>query len=385
VRDDVAVTVLDDGLLQSRAPRRALPAGPRPEAVVTLMNSSGTTGPPKTVQGTQRAWTHSVACLVQRWGMTEDDVYLAVLPCSHAAGLAATLAALTAGARVVTFPRFEPEAFLDCLEHHRVTALLAAPPILRVLAAAADRRRFPSLRVVASAGAPLPPELHREVEARLGAVVCNGYGMTETGWITVDDVEGPREPGVLGRPLPEVAWRVVDPVTQEDLPAGREGELWVRGPACSPGYLGDPDATALLITADGWTRTGDLVVADEHGRLSIVDRLKELIKYNGHQVTPSVLEALIAERGDVVDVAVVARPDPAAGEIPHAFVVPRQQIDPEELMAWVAAQVAPQQRIRGMSLVEDIPRSPAGKLLRRVLLDQLAPSTPTLPRAPVGA
>ncbi|WP_018332601.1 AMP-binding protein [Actinomycetospora chiangmaiensis] len=382
VLDDVAVTVLDDALLGRRAPRSASPAAPGPEAVVTLMNSSGTTGPPKTVLMTQEAWTVSAARLAQRWHITADDVYLAVLPLSHAAGLSATMGALAAGARVVTLPRFEPEAFLDCLEHHAVTALLGAPPILRVLAAAADHRRFPSLRLVASAGAPLPAELHREVEARLGVAACNAYGMTETGWITVDDAAGPREPGVLGRPLPEVAWQVVDPDTGEVLPAGRDGELWVRGPACSPGYLGDPDATAQLVTADGWTRTGDLVVADEHGRLRIVDRLKELIKYNGHQVTPSALEALVAERSDVVDVAVVARPDPAAGEIPHAFVVPRGQIDPAELMAWVAARVAPQQRIRSVSVVDGIPRSPAGKLLRRALLAQLPPPTHDGPRNP---
>jgi acyl-CoA synthetase (AMP-forming)/AMP-acid ligase II len=340
-----------------------------PESVIALMTSSGTTGPPKTARMTQQAFAEAARLLAAHWELDDDDVFLGVLPFSHAAGVSAALAALSAGAELVTMPRFDPVAFLDALERHRVTSALLAPPILRLLAhhPAVETRDLTALRVLASAGAPLPPELAEACERRLGVAVCDAYGMTETGWVALDSASGPRRPGTVGAPVDGIAMRLVDPDSGRDVPDGTPGEIWVRGPGASPGYLDDPVATASLITPDGWHRTGDLAVLDDDGRLRIVDRLKDLVKYKGHQVTPAALEALILSRSDVADVAVTGTPDPEAGELPHAYVVAPEGLDPEELMAWVAARVSPHQRIRLVTVVDEIPRLPAGKTLRRLL------------------
>jgi acyl-CoA synthetase (AMP-forming)/AMP-acid ligase II len=355
---------------QPRPGPEVVPVGAvEPAGDFTLMTSSGTTGSPKTARMTDSTFAISSALLAGHWGLGPDDTYLAVLPLSHAAGLAGTMSALGAGSRVVTMPRFEPAAFLRALEAHRVTAALLAPPILRLLAQhpAVDEHDLSALRVLASAGAPLPAEVAEACERRLDVAVCNAYGMTETGWIALDSAAAPRRPGTVGKPVEDLELRLVDPETGRDVPAGTAGEIWVRGPGTSPGYLEDPAASAALLSPDGWSRTGDLAVLDDDGRIRIVDRLKDLIKYNGHQVAPAVLERLIVSRADIADVAVAGLPDPDAGELPHAFVVAADGLDPEELMAWVAERVAPHQRVRGVSVVDEIPRLPAGKILRRLL------------------
>jgi len=163
---------------------------------------------------------------------------------------------------------------------------------------------------------------------------------------------------------------VVDPETGEDREPGERGELWMRGPQNTRGYLGRPDATAELIDPDGWLRTGDLGWMDEDGFLHVVDRLKSLIKVNALQVAPAELEALIGTHPAVADVAVIARPDERTGEIPVAVVVPRGELDADELMAWVAEHVPRHKRIGAVRLADRIPRTPSGKILHRELIAQ---------------
>jgi len=250
-----------------------------------------------------------------------------------------------------------------------VSVTLLAPPILRLLAThpAVDGLDLRALRVITCAGAPLPAEVQTGCARRLGVPVLNAYGMTETGWTAMGTVATPNRPGTVGRPVPGVDLRLVDPTTGTDAAPGTPGELWVRGPANSPGYLDDPDGTGALITPEGWTRTGDLGLVDADGMIRIVDRLKDLIKYKGNQVSPVELERLIATRDDVADVAVAGDVDPEAGEIPRAYIVVRRPLDPDELMAWIAERVSPQKRVRAVTFVEEIPRLPAGKILRRLL------------------
>ena len=164
---------------------------------------------------------------------------------------------------------------------------------------------------------------------------------------------------------------MVDPESGADLGPGEPGELWVRGPQTMAGYLHRPDATAAMIDADGWLRTGDLVVVDEDGQLFVVDRLKELIKVNAFQVAPAELEAVLATHPAVADAAVIGRPDEATGEAPGGGGRgPRAARRRRTLMAWVAARVAPHKRIRAVRFVDAIPRTPAGKILRRVLVER---------------
>ena len=289
-------------------------------------------------------------------------------------GFVITMAsALASGATLVTLAQFAFEPYLELVERHRATVLIGPPPVMAALAGhpAVDARDLSSVELVVAGGAPVAAGIARAVGERLpGAVVRLGYGLTETAaTATAPDRELAVAPGSVGRAMPSTELRVVDPQTGADLGPGEPGELWVRGPQTMAGYLHRPDATAAMIDADGWLRTGDLVVIDEEGQVFVVDRLKELIKVNAFQVAPAELEAVLATHPAVADAAVVGRADAASGEVPVAAVVTRDALDPEDLMAWVAARVAPYKRIRAVRFVDVIPRTPAGKILRRALVE----------------
>jgi acyl-CoA synthetase (AMP-forming)/AMP-acid ligase II len=178
--------------------------------------------------------------------------------------------------------------------------------------------------------------------------------------------------GTIGTLLPSTEARIVDPGTGRDAADGQSGEIWVRGPQVMLGYLDDEEATASTLTTDGWLRTGDIGTVDEGGRFRVVDRLKELIKYKGYQVPPAQLEGILLTHPQIADACVVPIPDVEAGEVPKAFVVPHQgqALDPQEVMAYVASRVSPHMHVRACELIDSIPKSPAGKLLRRVLVER---------------
>jgi acyl-CoA synthetase (AMP-forming)/AMP-acid ligase II len=170
--------------------------------------------------------------------------------------------------------------------------------------------------------------------------------------------------------VPNSESKVIDMVSGDELGPGETGEICLRGPQVMLGYLGDPEATARTIDADGWLRTGDIGYLDEDGWIFIVDRLKELIKYKGYQVAPAELEALLLSHPAVADAAVIPSPDEAAGEVPKAFVVLRDSATPDEIIAFVAARVAPYKKVRRVEFVDQIPKSPSGKILRRILVER---------------
>lgn len=203
------------------------------------------------------------------------------------------------------------------------------------------------------------------------AAIGQGYGLTETAvGISGPDRLGGSPPGSVGTLLASTELRVVDPETPTDAEPGEPGELWVRGPQVRAGYLVAPEATAGMLTADGWLRTGDLGRIDADGHLYVVDRLKELIKVNALQVAPAELEALVLTHPAILDAAVIPRPDERTGEVPVAVIVAQDQLDPDALMAWVGGRVASHKRIRAVRVVDAIPRTPAGKILRRRLIEQ---------------
>ena len=343
-------------------------------AVALLPYSSGTTGLPKGVRLTHANLVTSVRQVAAGLRVGEGDTLLAVPPFSHVMGFLVTLALpLCSGATVVTMPRFDPGQFLELLQRHRVTVLVGAPPMLRVLAghplaAAADLR---SLELVVCGGAPLTADAQLALAARLpGATVGQAYGLTETTvGVSMPDRAAGSVPGTVGRVMPSTELRVADPETGRDLGAGQPGELLVRGPQVMAGYLGRPEATAAMVGPGGWLRTGDLGLVDGDGNVVIVDRLKELIKVSGWQVAPAELEALLATHPAVADAAVLGRRDPAKGEVPVAVVVARPGAEPgpEELLAWVAERVEPHKRLHAIRFTDAIPRTPSGKLLRRAV------------------
>jgi acyl-CoA synthetase (AMP-forming)/AMP-acid ligase II len=230
-----------------------------------------------------------------------------------------------------------------------------------------------ALRVVISGAAPLDADTANRASERIGAPVRQGYGMTEASPVThfaADDELEAQDPGAIGRLVGSTEGRLVDPETGED--SGEAGEIWIRGPQVMRGYLGDDEATAATLTEDGWLKTGDVARIDDGEIWRIVDRVKELIKYKGYQVPPAELEALLIGHPDVADAAVIPVPHEAGGEAPKACVVPAgEQLDGEALMAFVAERVAPYKRIRAVEIVDEIPRSPSGKILRRLLRDRV--------------
>jgi acyl-CoA synthetase (AMP-forming)/AMP-acid ligase II len=355
--------------------------GPAPEVsidledLVVLPYSSGTTGLPKGVMLSHRNLVANIVQCGPALAIDEADTIIAVLPFFHIYGMQVVMnMAISQGTTVVTMPRFDMEQFLGLLQDHRVTVAYLVPPIILGLAKLpiVDDFDLSALRLIMSGAAPLGGDLMQACAARLGCTVMQGYGLTETSPVTHVVPPNPERdrPGSIGPTLPKTECRIVDPVTEEDMAVGESGELWIRGPQVMQGYLNSPDATAASIDRDGWLHTGDIATVDADGWFTIVDRLKELIKYKGMQVAPAELEALLLSNPAIADAAVIASPDEEAGEVPKAFVVLRAEITASQIMEWVAEHVAPHKRIRRLEIVDEIPKSASGKILRRVLVER---------------
>jgi 4-coumarate--CoA ligase len=346
-----------------------------PDDVVALPYSSGTTGLSKGVMLTHKNLVANVAQTLGAIPSAPDERLMAVLPFFHIYGMQCMMnCGLRAGATVITLPRFDLEQFLRAHQDYRITRSFVAPPIVLALArhTLVDSFDLSHLRLVNSGAAPLKAELAAECSKRLGCDVIQGYGMTELSPVSHLTPPGWFRPGSVGITAPNTQTRIVDPVTGVDRGTGEEGEVWVRGPQVMKGYLNTPQATAATLDADGWLHTGDLGCMDPDGHLYVVDRLKELIKYKGFQVPPAELEAVLLRHPDVADAAVIGLPDDEAGEIPAGYVVlrPAAAASPEEIMRFVAGEVAHYKQIRRLEVIDAIPKSAAGKILRRVLRER---------------
>ena len=360
-------------LLSGAGPVPAVRIDPR-EDLAAMPYSSGTSGVPKGVMITHR---NMVAQLQQaRVVMAREpgEVMLAVLPFFHIYGLMLILLhGLRCGVTLVSMARFDFVQFLECLQRYRVNVAPLVPPIVLGLAKhpAVDQYDLSSVKEVFSGAAPLGAEVERACAQRLGCEILQGYGMTEfTGASLSIHPGGPKKIGSVGRCWPNMEARIVDPETGVDAGVNQRGELWMRGPIVMRGYFERPEATRETLTADGWLRTGDIAYADEEGDFFIVDRVKELIKHNAYQIAPAELEAVLLRHPAVADAAVIPSPDEESGEVPKAFVVLKGAAEPDAILAFVAEHVAPYKKIRRIAIVDAIPKSPSGKILRRVLIEQ---------------
>ncbi|TKW21297.1 hypothetical protein SEVIR_4G168200v4 [Setaria viridis] len=373
-----------------------------------LFYSSGTTGRSKGVVSTHGNVIAAAAFLRRVWrrgdGDDDDgvDVYGCVLPMFHMFGFSAFVLGTPAiGATAVLVPgRFSVDRLMAAMEEHRVTRLLAVPPMVVQMAKVAagepsstSTRRL-CLREVVSSGAPLQREhmaRFRSCFPRVNIVQC--YGLTEsTGIVTMcdlpqllhehgndDGVECSNEPPTIsiGRLVPSTEARIVDVESREALPPNHVGELWIRGPSVMQGYLRSKEATAAaLVTTDAedgggrWLRTGDLCYFESGGLIHVVDRIKELIKYKAYQVAPAELEDVLAVHPDIHDAAVAPYPDEEAGEIPVALVVKKpgsKRLQAQDVLSFVQSKVAPYKEVRKVVFVDSIARSPSGKILRAQL------------------
>jgi acyl-CoA synthetase (AMP-forming)/AMP-acid ligase II len=362
-----------DTLLVDNGRATQVPINAR-EDLVALPYSSGTTGLPKGVMLTHH---NLVANIRQMEGLCyfyETDTLICVLPMFHIYGLVVVLnMGLYSGATIVTMPRFELESFLKAVQDYEVTMAHLVPPIVLTLSKnpIVDNYNLPKLKTIFSGAAPLGEELTRACMNRLDCTIRQGYGMTETSPVTHSSPAPPREIkfGSVGVPAPNTECKIIDLETGEALGPGKKGEVCVRGPQIMKGYLNKPEATAQTIDTEGWLHTGDIGYADEDGHFFIVDRAKELIKYKGFQVPPAELEALLLTHPCVADAAVIPCPDDEAGEVPKGIIVLREPVEAEAILDFVAERVAPHKRIRYLEFVDKIPKSPSGKILRRVLVE----------------
>ena len=342
--------------------------------LVALPYSSGTTGFSKGVMLTHR---NLVANLVQTTAcleIPEDEKILAFLPFFHIYGMTVIMnQGLYRGATLVTMQRFELEPCLQAVQDYRVTRFFLVPPIVVLLAKhpAIDKYDLSSVTRAFSGAAPLDADTARAASDRIGCRLSQGYGLTETSPVShiVADNETP-VPGSVGSTVPNTECKIVDVATGKELGRNEDGEIWIRGPQVMKGYLNNEAATRSSIDADGFFHTGDIGHIDDHDQYFIVDRLKELIKYKGFQVAPAELEALLLSHPSIADVAVIGVLDEEGEEMPKAFVVLKEPASPEEIMEFVAERVAPHKKIRRVEVVDQIPKSPTGKILRRILRDR---------------
>ncbi len=351
---------------------------PNPDDLAAMPYSSGTTGKPKGVMLTHRNIIANIRQLDAIDWVRQEDVVVNIFPLYHAAGLNGSLNAfLAAGATLVLMRRFDLQLYLTLIERYCATFLGGPPPLILALtkSPAWDKFRLNSLKGAGCGAAPLGAELHEAFEQRTGLLLRQVWGMSEaTAAISVSPNDrATRKFGSCGYLLPSSEAQVVDTVSLKPLGVGETGEIWVRGPQLMHGYWKQPEATAQTLPGDSWMRTGDIGYFDSDGCVFLVDRLKELIKYKAFQVAPAELEDVIQSHPSVLDAAVIGAPDEAAGEIPMAFVVKKTgtTLDAGELMQYVAARVAPYKKIRAVEFVTEIPKSSAGKILRRVLKDRL--------------
>lgn len=342
--------------------------------VVALPYSSGTSGLPKAVMLTNRNLVAAAMQIDSLKLVQRGERVIAVLPMFHIYGLTVFLGCtLLNGASVHSLPLFELEAFLRVIQDKRISFAPVVAPIILQLAKHPLVEHFDlsSLRAVASGASALSPELQRACKARIGVPVLNGWGLTETGTsgtaLALEDAEDGI--GSVGRLVRNMEMRIVEVGSTRDVAPGAEGEIWLRGPNVMQGYLGAEEATREALDAEGWLHTGDVGHVNAEGRLHVTDRAKEFIKFKGYQVSPSELEAILTSHPSVADAAVVASPDSESGEIPKAFVVKSRPVAEAELLQFVAERVAPYKKIREVEFIDRIPKTPAGKILRRILTE----------------
>ena len=361
----------------------ALPAShpmPSTDDLAIIQYTSGTTGTPKGAAlshrnllsnaAQARAWVPSI----QRG---HGCVVYAVLPMFHAYGLTLCLTfAMSMGARLVLFPKFDPDLVLDVVKKHPATFLPLVPPIAERLLSAAKAKgvSLEGTEVAISGAMALPHELVVPFEAATGGYLVEGYGLSECSPVLMaNPVADNRVPGTVGLPLPGTECRVVDPNNpSEDVTPGSPGELVVRGPQVFSGYYGKPEATEASFV-DGWYRTGDIVTIDDAGFVRIVDRIKELIITGGFNVSPTEVENAVRQHPSVADAAVVGLPSGHSGEEVVAAVVldSGAQLDEESIREFARSILTPYKVPRRIFVVDELPKSLIGKVLRRQVKEKI--------------
>lgn len=351
------------------------------ETLAVLPFSSGTTGLPKGVMLTHANLLANLYQVVQAHEVSDRDLLMNQLPFFHIYGMTVLMGnSIMAGATQVIASRFRPlDDFLTLFETYRPTLFFTVPLIIQEFCHHPRVRTmdWSRLRYVNTGGAPLSPDLQERFTAITGVPVMQGYGLTESSPTTHINPIRRIKVGTIGLAVAGTEDKIVDPLTGTELPPHEVGELWVRGPQVMKGYYQDPEATSRTLS-EGWLRTGDLGRKDEEGYVTIVDRLKELIKTKGLQVAPAEIEHVLVGHPDIQDAAVIGEPHPDFGEVPVAYVVlrPGADVSGEAIIEYAAQGMAKYKRLSRVIITDSVPRSPSGKILRRVLKSALTSPPP---------
>ncbi|MCZ6805708.1 MAG: AMP-binding protein [Deltaproteobacteria bacterium] len=367
---DTEIVRVDEAIEDARGEMQ--PVTCKPDALAMILYTSGTTGTAKGVciaHGSLGA--HTAALVEHTLALSDRDRVLGTLPLTHSYGIRMTLLVpFYAGASTVFVPRFSPERTLDLCTKYQVTWLPGVPTMFIAWANAANQPPPPSLRWCMSAGAPLVEDRRLRAEECLGATVRQGYGLTEATFSTINAPPDKAASGSVGQPVSGVEVRIANE-NGEALLTGARGEVLVRGQNVMAGYLDDKTATAHVMRG-GWLHTGDIGFVDEAGRLTVVDRSKDLILRGGHSIYPFEVENALGAHPAVGDIAVVGEPDDYYGEEVVAVVVSHTNVSLQELDAWARERLAPYKVPRRYAFLDALPQGVSGKTLKRLLRQQLA-------------
>jgi long-chain acyl-CoA synthetase len=342
-----------------------------PQAISTLLYTSGTTGKPKGAMLSHENLLANTASCNRMLELTSKDVFMCVLPMFHTFGFTTSvLLPLYAGCAIVIHEAFQPKEIIQSLVQNRVTIFCGVPAMYVVLAQAlrSGAVEFPDLRLAVCGGSAMPVEVLNLFNHQYNIPLVEGYGLTEASpVVSLNPLRGEKKPGSIGKPLPGVDVSIVDEKGNV-LPPHESGEIIVRGPNVMQGYFNMPEATQETIV-DGWLHTGDIGYMDDDGYIFIVDRKKDMIITRGLNVYPREIEEVLYKHPAVLEAAVIGVPDPVKGEVIKAFIVPKEgeTLDRRAILDFLKPHLASYKMPRFIEVTHALPKNAAGKILKKEL------------------